>query len=60
MNAGYGSAAALPDVLRLDRALAVRPNRAIFGKTMKLNTLFEVDSGRDDRRNGSDGEQRGR
>ena len=60
VNAGVGSAAARTYVLRLDPALAVRPNRAIFGKTMKLKTLFEVNGGRDDRRNGRDGEQRGR
>jgi len=54
VNAGVGSAAARTYVLRLDPALAVRPNRAIFGKTMKLKTLFEVNGGRDDRRNGRD------
>jgi hypothetical protein len=47
-------------MLRLDPGLAVGPNRAIFGKTMKLNALFEVNSGSGNRRNGRDGEQRGR
>ena len=60
VNAGHGSAAARADVQRLNCVLAVHPDRAIFGKTMKLKSLLEVDDGRNYRGDGHDGEQRGR
>ena len=41
-------------------ARAVHPNRAIFGKPMKLMLLLKVDNGGDDRGEGQDGEHRGR